>query len=70
MHGVEAMVYDRERGLVISPQADTSWTSPQARAVCLQDSDPATKLALHPAPAEECSCGIHALFAMWDLLEY
>ena len=70
MLGVKAMIWHPRGRLPFSPGAGVSWRSASARATCLARMLPQGQPSHHPAPDEDCNCGIHALYGMGFLLEY
>ena len=70
MLGVKAMIWHPRAGLPFSPDAGVAWHCGSARATCLAAMLPDGQPSHHPAPDEDCNCGIHALYGMGFLLEY
>jgi len=70
MLGVKAMIWHPRGRLPFSPDAGVGWHNASARATCVAHMRLDGHPSHHPAPDEDCNCGIHALYGMGFLMEY
>ena len=71
MYGYKALVWDPTSGSAISPIGFTVWQTARTRAICsFSDYNEGGPSTSHPAPDEQCSCGIYAAGMFLWLMDY